>query len=460
MSGRKIFLFLLSVYALLAGISLFFPADGIAVAGTTLSFPGIAEVKESLFSKKDTTYVPSPEELLQQRHEAVQKAERRRFEVFAKEDPSRFYFPSDKPELLDSFFAALDSVRSKPMRILHYGDSQIEEDRITGTLRSGLQERFGGSGPGLLPFGNPYYTRGYGMTSTASLQKFMVFSDGERRNDRSYGVLGQCVRIDTSVFTTVSADKKSESPTRFFKRMTLLAGKLDGPLNLKCEGKSYKMEKSADASGLGRIVVELPDSSTRVRFSTWGSGLIYGIQLDSGDGVQVDNIPMRSCSGTIFTRLSAKQLQDFNEHENVRMLILQFGGNAMPYRKSAKSISEYKAEIEKQISYLHELLPDAAIIFIGPSDMSTNVKGKMQTYPHLPMMVDSLKAAAVNSGAIYWDLYGAMGGENSMVEWVKARPQLAGEDYVHFTPKGASAVGQMLLETMMLYYDWYRFRKK
>ena len=173
----------------------------------------------------------------------------------------------------------------------------------------------------------------------------------------------------------------------------------------------------------------------------------------------MDNIPMRGCSGTVFTRISSAQIKEYVENDNVRLIILQFGGNSMPYRKTGKSISEYKQAIEKQIRHLHSLAPEASILFIGPSDMSTSVKGKMQTYPHLPMMVDSLKAAACNSGAAYWDLYRAMGGDGSMVEWVKARPQLAGSDYVHFTPRGAEAMGNMLYESLMVYYEYYRLRK-
>lgn len=37
------------------------------------------------------------------------------------------------------------------VRVLHYGDSQIEADRISGTLRENLQRKFGGSGVGLIP---------------------------------------------------------------------------------------------------------------------------------------------------------------------------------------------------------------------------------------------------------------------------------------------------------------------
>ena len=44
-------------------------------------------------------------------------------------------------------------------------------------------------------------------------------------------------------------------------------------------------------------------------------------------------------------------------------------------------------------------------------------------------------------------------------EELKARPQLAGTDYVHFTPRGAEAMGKMFFESLMLYYDYYRLRR-
>lgn len=458
MSSQKILVFLLSVFALLAGIGIAFPEDGFKLGGATLEFPSPKDVAESLLPREKEPEGPSPEELLAQRMAAIHQAEQNRFDEYITESPSRIHFPGGDVTLFDPFFEALDSARSKHMRILHYGDSQLEEDRITSTIRNVLQERFGGGGPGLLPFGRPYYTLCASESSTADLYRWMVFGEGGKRSDGRYGVMGQAARIDTSVFTTVSASKKNLGPSRHFRRLTMLAGNVSS-LNVKCGSKQLKLGPVTDASGVGRLVFDLPDSSTTVRFSTWGSADIYGIQLDDTLGVSVDNIPMRGCSGTIFTRISSVQLKEYAANDNVRMIILQFGGNSMPYRKTGKSISEYKTSIEKQIRHLHSLAPDACILFIGPSDMSTNVKGKMQTYPHLPMMVDSLKAAANNAGAAYWDLYSAMGGDGSMVEWVKARPALAGSDYVHFTPRGAEAMGNMFVESLMLYYEYYRWRK-
>lgn len=449
-------LFLLSVYALIVGAAFAVPSDGLDIGPVSLSAPSPADLKAIFIKEEKAPEGPSPEELLQQRLAEIHQAEKSTFDKYIKENPARIIFPSDNVTLLDPFFKSLDSARTRPVRILHYGDSQIEEDRISSTLRTGLQARFGGGGPGLLPFGRPYYTQGFSQTSTATLHRALVFGEGTRRSGGKYGVMGQLARIDTSVFTTVSAVKGNKGPSRRFNRLTLLAGNV-GTLNVKCGARQYKLGPVKNDSGVGRIVIPLPDS-TNVRFNTWGSADIYGFQLDDSLGVSLDNIPMRGCSGTVFTNISSAQLKEYIRSDNVRMIILQFGGNSMPYRKTAKSISEYKTSLQKQIRHLKGIAPDAFILFIGPSDMSTSVKGKMQTYPHLPMMVDSLKAAALECGAAYWDMYQAMGGENSMVQWVKARPQLAGSDYVHFTPRGAEAVGNMLLESMMLYYDYYLWR--
>ena len=454
MSRSKILVFLLSVYAIIAGICLAVPSDGINVGSLTFIAPS---VKELFSSAEKAPQGPTPEEIIAAQAAAVQQAEKDKFLEYFRENPARIHFPGDDVTLLDPFFASLDAAARKPVRILHYGDSQIEEDRISSTIRAGLQKRFGGGGPGLLPFGRPYYTVNFSESSTANLGRAIVFGEGTRRSDGRYGVMGQLSRIDTSVYTTVAAVKSNDKPSRHFNRFTLLAGNVSS-LNVKLGGKQYKLDKTTGAE-VRRLEIALPDSSSSVRFSAWGSADIFGISLDDTLGVSVDNIPMRGCSGTIFTRINASQLKEYASAGNVRLIILQFGGNAMPYRTGAKSISEYKSQLEKQILYLKQVVPGAQILFVGPSDMSTSVRGKMQTYPHLPMMVDSLKAAANNCGAAFWDMYSAMGGENSMVSWVKARPQLAGSDYVHFTPRGAEAIGNMLYESLMLYYDYYRWRK-
>ena len=358
MSRTKILIFLLAVYALIAGLCLAIPADGLSAGPFTILAP---DLKEAFVHTAKAPAGPSPEEIIAAQSAAVRQAEQDKFQAYFKENPARIHFPDDDLTLFDDFFAALDGAGKTPVRILHYGDSQIEEDRITSAIRAGLQKRFGGGGPGLMPFGRPYYTAQYSQTSTATLDRALVFGEGSRRSDGRYGVMGQLARIDTSVYTTAAPIKSNSTPSRHFNRFTLLAGNVQS-LNVKVGSTQYKIEKTVGPE-VRRLEIALPDSSSSVRFSAWGSADIYGFSLDDSHGVSVDNIPMRGCAGTVFTRMNASQLKEYVDAENVRLIILQFGGNAMPYRKTEKAISEYKSQLETQIQYLKSIAPDADILF-------------------------------------------------------------------------------------------------
>jgi len=73
---------------------------------------------------------------------------------------------------------------------------------------------------------------------------------------------------------------------------------------------------------------------------------------------------------------------------------------------------------------------------------------------------DELKAATHKAGGVYWDMYKAMGGKNSMIAWVNASPPLAGTDFTHFTPQGTSVIANMFYNALILEYSSYNERMK
>jgi len=183
-------------------------------------------------------------------------------------------------------------------------------------------------------------------------------------------------------------------------------------------------------------------------------GRIYGISFESYQGLQMDNIAMRGGSGLIFSRMDLGTQQSMIEELSPGLILLQYGGNVVPYMEP----SYYRRAFKKQLQFFQEACPGTPIVVIGPADMSLRENGKYITYPGLEAIRDALRDAALESGCGFWDLYQAMGGENSMPSFVHADPALASSDYIHFNNLGINLVAEMFYNALML--EYYEYQSK
>jgi lysophospholipase L1-like esterase len=449
-----------------------YPRDGIRLFNVLAEFPSMENVLgrdeaadepfiEEELEEQVTLPELTPEELLDRQMEALQASRDSEFMAFCQKSPTRLHMPDDDVAYLDPVFEALDQAKERPLRIMHYGDSQLEGDRMTGVLREKIQALFGGNGSGLLP---PVQRLGMATATVETwpeLQHYMYFGSTEfHAEHKRYGPLAQVAEVDSLARLTVTAHGGSVYPhCRSFRKVSI-AMMGEGEFTVEAGDDSLEMTCSHDSSfdGLRIFSTTLSRNVSKAVITARGQMEVYGIMIDGTRGAAVDNIAMRGVSGTLFTSIERRTLAPFFQQQNVRLLMLQYGGNSVPYLKSGKNISNYMQQLKAQISLFKRMIPDIHIIFIGPSDMATSVEDEMKTYPCLPQLVDSLRAMAQESGVAFWDMYRAMGGRGSMVRWVEADPQLAGEDYIHFTPRGSRRMSEMLWGSLELYYKYYRFR--
>jgi lysophospholipase L1-like esterase len=372
-------------------------------------------------------------------------------------------YPNDNIEWIFSLFETLEKASEQKVRIIHYGDSQIEEDRMSNYLRTAMQDTFGGYGVGLIPAIQSVPTSSFGQKCSKSLKRYLVYGTQDMRmEERNYGPLGQTALLtDTATFSFYRLNYSKTRPnTKYFNKITILLDQVKRPTNATLIIKGVKTTKTANV-GDRRITFNLPDSSTRASIFMSGEALIHGFMVDGGaTGVQFDNAAMRGCSGTIFTSITNESLHNYYTQNTVPLIIMQFGGNRVPYTKTDKGIASYCEQLTRQIEYLRRISPQSKILFIGPSDMSTNINGSMQTYPHLEKLINSLRQMCLNNDVAYWDLYGAMGGENSMTKWVNSNPPLAGSDHIHFTYAGSNRASEMLWEGIMQAYQLYKTKEQ
>jgi len=202
-------------------------------------------------------------------------------------------------------------------------------------------------------------------------------------------------------------------------------------------------------------IFDEPVSNLIVQFKCKECPEIYGLALDNTTGVAVDNVPLRGCAGLIFTSIDQQLLRDMYKELNVKLFILQFGGNVVPY--IADNYRHYEKWFFSQIVRLKELCPGASVLVIGVADMSIKEREKFVSYPNLENVKSAVKNAAFKGGAAYWDMHKAMGGYNSMPAWVSANPPLASKDYVHFNPRGSKVMAQMFYNAFI--YEYHRWEK-
>ena len=480
----KSLLFIFGILALLAALCLTFPKDGIKIGSLNLRFPSIHEVLNLGNDEEEEVVELTPEELLEQRMSQLMQVQDSTFLDFCYNSPIRIVMPKMHIQVVDSLttdslrklaleydpatpdsllaeivafrdsitedrdltyfdplFNALDSARQHHVRILHYGDSQIEEDRITASLREHFQEQFGGGGIGMLPAIRTVYKMTVSQSSSQNLGYYLAYGPVEGRAPHNgYGPMAQVTHLNGSVTLTYTpVDNERFSHVRDFDRVTVL-------------------RSDSTTHNLVFDVTDYDSIVHQAKVTVQGPTKIYGVMLDSRTGVNMDNISMRGCSGSIFTKITRSTLEPFFQQENVQLIILQYGGNSVPYLKTEDSQIRYCINMQSQIRYFQELAPDARILFIGPSDMATIVNGVRATYPQIPPFVKLLEKYVTEAGAAFWNMYEAMGGQGSMVQWVASRPQLAGEDYIHFTRKGAEYISDLLYETIDTYYKYYKFR--
>jgi hypothetical protein len=482
MKPVKILLFLVGCLLLLLSLAFVFPENGIPLgSGFTLRFhfsPDKLQSKtiqyaniESIIQenqtiiKADTLSLPETET-----EEAVDTI--RAEAACLRKKIQAIEYPYNNLNYLHPFFKKLDNSAKKRVRIMHYGDSQIEGDRITGYLRNRFQKQFGGSGPGLLP-AIPGHAESSSIIHQASanwIKHAVYYKRDTLLPHRQFGLLGSLARYTTyqqdsapneTIYKASINFSKSGMAYRTannFTRCRIFYKHNQAPVIVKgFVNNSLIWFQEIDSFPKTQTIqwkFDNPPDNFTVEFEGNTSPDIYGIALDAPSGVSVDNLPFRGSSGTEFTRLDYTQLKEMAAQLNPGLLIVQFGVNIVPHQ--VKSYDYYERIMTRQLKYLKAVMPNTPILVIGLSDMSQRKGNFYETYPNLELVKQAQYNAAKNAQCAFWDMYKAMGGRNSMPSWVFAEPPLASSDFIHFNRKGGHIIAQMLYNALMNEYQLYK----
>ena len=473
-------LFVLGIFLILAPIVLFIPKEGWNIGGIKLNFltseqfvhPPKQEKKDisKIVTNVDTLSLEA-DPLLQHQNGSDGSMGAPTGGELSTESSTIIHMNQTGKENLARLFEKLQNVsgEKRKIHILHYGDSQIEGDRMTAYIRQRIQNQFGGNGPGLIPATNVYVTNTFKQSYSPNFVRYTCFGGAKLKN-RRYGAMGSASRFtaegDSSssikeAWIEIEPHKSAYSRAREFNNVKMFYNSCTSACGLKVyqngklihedslikDGKAHSVDLSFEATP-GKL---------KYVFTAAVSPTISGFSLEGDYGVQISNIGMRGSSGTIFGAMDQALLSKMYSELNTELVIMQFGGNSVPFFKDSSAVRNYVSYFKGQLNTIKKLRPSAAIIVIGPSDMSKLENGIFVSYPLLPYTVALMKKETMDVGGGYWDLFNAMGGFNSMPSWVEQG--LAGKDYIHFTNKGSSIASQKFFEAFSAEFAKWQYSK-
>jgi lysophospholipase L1-like esterase len=363
---------------------------------------------------------------------------------------------SPNKKALRSFFQALRSANQKPVRVAFFGDSFIEGDILSAGFRDTLQSIYGGRGVGYVPL-------------TSDAPKFRTTIQHEFSNWETYSLVGKKdpnVPLGISGYAFVPLNEneveykpsKKQHPKRFDNIRVFYRNRKNSDLTYTLNDTIINNTSLVTSNRLQQLLInEKNMESIKFQFGNPDSLLVYGASFESSKGVFVDNFGLRGNSGVGLYGIELELLQQFNEFQQYKLILLQYGLNIVSETDSM-DYTWYKSKMVKVVKRLKEAFPDASIVLIGISDRAANIDGKFQTIPAIITMRNTQREIARKTEIAFWDLYDAMGGKNSIISYVEALPPLAAKDYTHLTFRGGQKIARKLGDAIL--FEKNRYDKK
>jgi alginate O-acetyltransferase complex protein AlgI len=419
----------------------YFPAKGDTVTIITAEtdvLPSVKSTGDSLYAtKNDTGTVRVP-------------------------DTTRIY-PSF-PQLLSAHFDSLRDAGDQ-IRIMYYGDSQIEGDRITSFLRLTLREKYGGTGPGIfLPLMPVMYTKSVSVRSSSNWIRYnyLSYKNGETPGSSMGPMMAFCRYLPTGAtsprneeaWVRIVPSLYADSLVSVYKKLKILYRNSEGWVKVRVTSNGYDILSDTLEKGdhTQQLTCKLENTKDiRITFSGKTSPDIYGISIESDSGVIVDNIPQRGSAGLEFTMVDKGNLQENYRFLQPDLFVLHYGLNIV--RNVRKDYNYYEEGLLRQIELLKEISPGTPVLIMSLTDMAYSETDSIMSFSNIPEIIKAQHRAAERGGAGFWDSRQAMGGDHSIVLWSRKKSPLAQKDLVHFTYPGADTLSKLLISGIFSWKD-------
>jgi lysophospholipase L1-like esterase len=365
---------------------------------------------------------------------------------------------------LDAFFGDLARTDRKEAgavtRILHYGDSTIASDYVSGTVRRRLQARFGDAGHGFILIANPWEWYFHNDVVHASDGEWKASRlAGPVAPDGMYGLGGVSFASyggGVAWFGTAASGDFGRHVSRF--DLYYLEQPGGGDVEMSARGVAAdRFSTRGDAKASRVRTLRVPDGEAKLTVKALGGGPVrlFGVALERDEpGVVYDALGSHAAMAVYWQRQDRAHWTEQLALRHPALIVFQYGTNESDLWKLDRD--EYEHALADLIDELRDVSGGASVLVVAPLDRAESKGGRMETKGVILDLVAIQRRVALGHGAAFWSTFDAMGGAGSMARWVRAKPQLGGGDLTHPTPLGAEVLGDMLSDAIVAAYDRWR----
>jgi hypothetical protein len=353
---------------------------------------------------------------------------------------------------MTGFFTALALSKKQNVRIAWFGDSYVEGDIMLDPLRDSLQAIFGGSGVGFVPITSE--VAGFRETIRHSFSNWETYSMvGNRDGGHPLGFGGYSVSPKNGNKVMYSPIKRKR--LNQFAAVNIFYGNSAGGY-LLVNGEKLKLSPSQKLSMLS---IDRPMDALSLSVLDSTQTDLYGVSFEGYTGVAVDNFSMRGNSGIGLAYVNEGMYKSVDSLHHYNLIVLSYGLNVAS--EKAKNYTWYIKGMTNVIKMIKRAFPHSSILLVGCSDRAANINGEYQTLPMLKELIDVQRQMAIDNQICFWNLFEAMGGDSTMVNWANMeRRPYANKDYTHLTFYGGRKVADILVGTLLYEKEKYDRKKK
>jgi lysophospholipase L1-like esterase len=355
---------------------------------------------------------------------------------------------------LDSFYAALAKTRAKQpgavTRIMHYGDSVITSDYVSGTMRRKMQTDLGDAGHGFILIANPWewyfhndvvHGAGEGWSSSRIT--------GPTTRDGMYG-LGGVTFTGTpgasAFFGTSDKGTFGKKVSRFdvYYLETPNGGEVEVKIGTSIDKFSTKGAGEDKVSRIKSFTVADGEAKLSLRVLT-GSPRLFGVALERDQsGVVYDALGANGARAELLGSINGAHWGEQMALRKPSLVVLQYGTNES---EAPGLAANYEKTLSNVVAMIKAAAPNASILIAAPLDRAEPAEGGgVRTKPIIKKLVEAQRRVAQQSGVAFWNTFEAMGGEGSMGKWMKSG--LGGGDFTHPSPQGAEVIGDLFFKAL------------